>query len=779
MAAAALGETAAVALTGSVAGRFYQALLDRDRAAFRAATLSSLALYALVTAVVTAHAAFTEFLALRWRRRLTGALHAAYFRGGAFHALAKSGSDVDNPDQRIQRDAERFCTALAQTLRVYMAAPFGAAYYTWSVRGYVGWGGVGMVYAFVAAGVLVQLAAARRLPKVVRRQERLEGDFRVAHMRVRACSEGIVVAGGGRREWSAADAAAGRALGNQWTLLLHHALLQLCTSFVDYFALAVNYATFVAPIFYGGWDGVPQSEIAQRISNSSFGSLMLLNTFTQMLDQSRTAADALAFAVRVGTLLEKSRDLEGLVEGEEVLAAKGATVATGVPRASGAPGAGGAGGGADLAEGQPRLRFLVNPPAQRCFRGDPLQFSLHSFPRDMAADLGAVFPGLPPAARPEDILAVPTFQFYKERPVDRRSAAVAAPGGGGGDASGSGVEMDRLLANFSALAGKVREELEGEGHWCDAIDPVTGAAMFGRRGQTYSEVRGAAFFLGYAVAAAPGECPVVRHPRGGSCTYPASLFSTAPADRLLRALRGACDPQRSPSDGALRRSRDIEEGDDLAAPVRVADLMVHDPAGHVVVRGLSLEVQRGESLLLRGPSGSGKTTLVRTLCGLWPSSQGTFSIAPGNTSMVLLQSPLLAGADAGLRDQIVYPEEDAPGAAPADLLDILRKVGLENLLERAGGDWERPLDWEGGLTRGEQQRLAVARVLFRRPAVAVLDEATASVDAAAEAQIYGHLRECCATVVSAGHSASLAALHDTTLDLLQDGLGGWELRRGS
>jgi ABC-type uncharacterized transport system fused permease/ATPase subunit len=773
---AALGETAAVALTGSIAGSFYQALLDRDPAAFRAATLSSLALYALVTAVVTAHAAFTEFLALRWRRRLTGVLHAAYFRGAAFHALAKSSSGVDNPDQRIQRDAERFCTALAQTLRVYMAAPFAAAYYTWSVHGYVGWGGVGMVYAFVTVGVLFQLVAARRLPKVVRRQERLEGDFRVAHMRVRACSEGIVVAGGGRRERATADAAAGRALGNQWTLLLHHAVLQLCTSFVDYFALAVNYATFVTPIFYGGWNGVPQSEIAQRISNSSFGSLMLLNTFTQMLDQSRTAADALAYAVRVGTLLEKSRDLESLVEGEEVPATKGATVATGVPRA---PGDGGAGGGSEVnpAEGQPRLQFLVSPPVQRCFRGEPLQFSVHSFPQDMAADLGAVFPGLPPAARPENVLAVPTFQFYQERSVDRRSPAVAAPDGGGG--GGSGAEMDRLLANFEALAEKVRHDLEGEGHWCDAVDPLTGAAMFGRRGQTYSEVRGAAFFLGYGVAAPPGECPVVRHPRGGSCTYPASLFSTAPADRLLRALRAACDPLRSPSDGALHRSRDIEEGDDLAAPVRVADLTVHDPMGHVVVRGLSLEVQRGKSLLLRGPSGSGKTTLVRTLCGLWPSSQGTFGIAPGNSSMVLLQSPLLAGAAAGLRDQIVYPEEEVPGAAPSDLLDILGKVGLEHLLERAGGDWERPLDWEGGLTRGEQQRLALARVLFHRPAVVVLDEATASVDAAAEAQIYGHLRECCATVISAGHSAALAALHDSTLDLLQDGLGGWELSLGS
>jgi len=143
--------------------------------------------------------------------------------------------------------------------------------------------------------------------------------------------------------------------------------------------------------------------------------------------------------------------------------------------------------------------------------------------------------------------------------------------------------------------------------------------------------------------------------------------------------------------------------------------------------------------------------------------------------MVLLQSPLLAGAGAGLRSQITYPEEDGADVSESDLLDALRKVELDHLLERAGGDWEQPLDWVDGLTRGEQQRLALARVMFRRPAVVVLDEATASVDTAAEARIYKHLRACCATVISVGHSSSLVALHDSSLELLRDGQGGFEV----
>mmetsp|Transcript_32780 Transcript_32780/g.77255 ORF Transcript_32780/g.77255 Transcript_32780/m.77255 type:complete len:117 (+) Transcript_32780:3-353(+) len=103
----------------------------------------------------------------------------------------------------------------------------------------------------------------------------------------------------------------------------------------------------------------------------------------------------------------------------------------------------------------------------------------------------------------------------------------------------------------------------------------------------------------------------------------------------------------------------------------------------------------------------------------------------------------------------------------------LRRVGLEGLLARAPLHDPR-IDWGGQLSRGEQQRVALARLLFLRPPIALLDEATASVPEQVEAAVYG---ECVAqgmTLISVGHRSSLRPFHTRCLHL--HGGGGWEIQ---
>ena len=128
--------------------------------------------------------------------------------------------------------------------------------------------------------------------------------------------------------------------------------------------------------------------------------------------------------------------------------------------------------------------------------------------------------------------------------------------------------------------------------------------------------------------------------------------------------------------------------------------------------------------------------------------------------------PQVAYAPLGsLRSALLYPgsKEEQECFSDAQLRAVLAAVGLGTLAEKLYQDQ----DWSGRLSLAEQQRLAFARLLLIKPAVALLDEATSALDSRAESQLYGLLRtagEGC-TVVSTSHrTAALCSFHEQTLD---------------
>ena len=125
-----------------------------------------------------------------------------------------------------------------------------------------------------------------------------------------------------------------------------------------------------------------------------------------------------------------------------------------------------------------------------------------------------------------------------------------------------------------------------------------------------------------------------------------------------------------------------------------------------------------------------------------------------------------------------------PGlAGPQDdarLADAMERVNLGHLAPRLG----EAADWSRVLSIGEQQRLAFARVLYNRPAIVFLDEATSATDEGLEHALYRRLRADLpeAMLVSVGHRGTLDAFHSHRLEL--DGTGRWsmgpmEKRRGA
>ncbi len=193
------------------------------------------------------------------------------------------------------------------------------------------------------------------------------------------------------------------------------------------------------------------------------------------------------------------------------------------------------------------------------------------------------------------------------------------------------------------------------------------------------------------------------------------------------------------------------------------------PDGRRVLGEQDMALSAGQSVVVTGRSGGGKSTLFRAMAGIWPFGGGTVERPPGS-HMFLPQRPYLPLGT--LRAVVAYPA--APDAFDdALVIAALEAVGLGALTGRL--DEEAP--WAQRLSGGEQQRVAVARALLARPDWLFLDEATASLDPEAEAQLYALLRRSLpnTTIVSIAHRPSVADLHDRRL-VLEPGAGGGRLR---
>jgi putative ATP-binding cassette transporter len=185
------------------------------------------------------------------------------------------------------------------------------------------------------------------------------------------------------------------------------------------------------------------------------------------------------------------------------------------------------------------------------------------------------------------------------------------------------------------------------------------------------------------------------------------------------------------------------------------------PDGTKLLDGVDLKLTRGHSIVITGRSGSGKTTLFRVLSGIWPFGSGHVQIPPN--SFFLPQRPYVPLGT--LRHVITYPNAmDAFGQE--EMIQVLRDVGLPQFCERLDHDDNWPLR----LSMGEQQRLGFARALLAKPDWVFLDEATASVDPAAETDLYEVLKRRLpnATLVSIAHRPSVAAFHEQRLNLVRE-----------
>ena len=214
--------------------------------------------------------------------------------------------------------------------------------------------------------------------------------------------------------------------------------------------------------------------------------------------------------------------------------------------------------------------------------------------------------------------------------------------------------------------------------------------------------------------------------------------------------------------------------------IRVSSLSMRLASGGRVVNILtdvSLEVPAGQFLAIAGPSGSGKSTLLGLIAGLDQPTAGRIEVA--GVEITALDEDALARfrldhvgyvfqsyhliPTLTAEENVAIPLElaDVPDAAPR-ARTLLAEVGLA----------ERGHHYPVQLSGGEQQRVAVARALARRPPLLLADEPTGNLDSATGKQIIellvGANRRLGTTLVLVTHDAALAA-HADRVVTLRDG----------
>ncbi len=192
-----------------------------------------------------------------------------------------------------------------------------------------------------------------------------------------------------------------------------------------------------------------------------------------------------------------------------------------------------------------------------------------------------------------------------------------------------------------------------------------------------------------------------------------------------------------------------------------------------ILRGVAFTVEPGQKVALVGPSGAGKSTIARLLFRFYDVDSGRITIN-GQDLRDVTQQSLRAAMGVVPQDTVLFNDTiryniayGRPDASEAEIQEAVRRAHLDGFISELPQGLDT-LVGERGLkvSGGEKQRIAIARVLLKDPPLLILDEATSSLDSAAERAILGTLQEVAASRTTLAIAHRLSTIQDADQILL-------------
>ena len=173
----------------------------------------------------------------------------------------------------------------------------------------------------------------------------------------------------------------------------------------------------------------------------------------------------------------------------------------------------------------------------------------------------------------------------------------------------------------------------------------------------------------------------------------------------------------------------------------------------ILARNINLKVKRNKNVLITGPSGCGKSSLIKVIGGIWKPLYGTIHLVKTNNTGIYIspQEPYIF--QSSFESLLFYNMKQHKYMTDNKkyLLHVMKLLNLNILLNRCNGNWKKLHNWPNELSRGEKQRISIARVLLNKPKLAILDESTSALDVNMVKKIYKQFAIDNITIITVGH----------------------------
>jgi PrtD family type I secretion system ABC transporter len=247
--------------------------------------------------------------------------------------------------------------------------------------------------------------------------------------------------------------------------------------------------------------------------------------------------------------------------------------------------------------------------------------------------------------------------------------------------------------------------------------------------------------------------------------------------KVFQGARGAWgrlqDLFRQIPQNPLRMPLPAPKGD-----IRVEQIVAAAPGERTpILRGVSFQIEKGDALAVIGPSAAGKSSLIRVLLGVWPAHAGTvrfdgFEVNhwnPNDLGPHIGYLPQDVELFAGTVAQNIARFREAEHG---DVISAAELAGVHEMVQHMPNGYDTQIG-EGGhaLSGGQRQRVGLARALFGKPAIVVLDEPNANLDSTGESALVAairYLKQAGSTVIFVTHKTNMLTLADKVL-LMEQG----------